>query len=164
MSFSVPLQYLGDGQFQAMRGHAKRCDKELTIGEVLTWEEIKARSMNSHRHYFASVHDAWLNLPEAIAGQFPTEEYLRKYALCKSGFCTMQKIVCSTEREAMQASGILHGMDTFAICEVNVNIVTIWRAESQSLKAMGKDRFQKSKTAVLEYLESLIGASLEQAA
>ena len=166
MSFSVPLQYLGEGQFQAMRGHAKRCDKELIIGEVLTWEEIKTRSINSHSHYFASVHDAWLNLPEQYAMEFPNDTALRKFALIKTGYCKTHKMVAINNSEAIKLASFMQSLEEYSICEVTGNVVTVWTADSQKYRAMGKKLFQKSKDDVLTFLSQFIGtdiATLKQA-
>jgi hypothetical protein len=160
----VPLQYMGEGEFRTPnKYHARAADKALVIGEISTWEQVHERSQKSHAHYFASVHDAWLNLPEAIAGEFPTEESLRKYALIKTGYCTVKKIVCANNREANAAVTLYYELDAFLLCEVVGNVATIYRAHSQSVKAMGKDIFQKSKSDVLDLISTMIGADAQQA-
>jgi hypothetical protein len=56
-------------------------------GEIITVEEVKERSAKSHRHYFAVINEAWQNLPEDLADEFPNAEALRKRALIKNGLC-----------------------------------------------------------------------------
>src|SRR5581483_593963 len=68
--------------------------------QVYTLEDVQDRSANSHNHYFASLHEAWVNLPEAIAERFLNEEAFRKYCLIKCGYYTERQIVCSTKAEA----------------------------------------------------------------
>jgi len=161
----IPLQYMGEGEFRTPnKYHARAADKALVIGEILTWEQVHERSQKSHAHYFAAVHDAWLNLPESVSGQFPSDESLRKFALIKAGYCTVKKIVCANNKEANLAVTLAYELDAFLICEVSGNVATIFRAQSQSVKAMGKDVFQKSKTAVLEILSDMIGAEVKEAA
>lgn len=154
----LALTYLGEGQFQAPRGFAKRCDKELVIGETLRWEVVHERSMASHRHYHAVIADAWANLPEAMTSDMPSPEHLRKHCLIKAGYCDMTKLVCGDNAEAIRAALLMKAMDTYSICEVSGCVVTVYRAKSQSIRAMGKAEFQKSKDAVLVEIGKLIGA------
>ncbi len=42
-------------------------------GEIVAFSEAKDRSSPSHRHYFASLREAWVNLPEGYAERFATE-------------------------------------------------------------------------------------------
>lgn len=161
----TPLRYMGEGEFRAASAyHARALDKALVIGEVLTWGQIEERSQKSHAHYFAAVHEAWLNLPEAVSVEFPSDEHLRKYCLIKAGFCTVTKIACMTNREAVKLISSVSEMDGFAVCEVAGNIATVYRAHSQSMKAMGKKTFQESKTAVLEILSAMVGAQITEMA
>lgn len=161
----TPLRYMGEGEFKAInRYHSRALDKALVVGEVMTWQQVEERSLQSHRHYFAAVHEAWLNLPETISMEFPNSESLRKYCLIKAGFCTVKKVACRTNREANELTAYLLGLDNFLVCEVSNNVATIYRAESQSMKAMGQKRFQESKQAVLEILSAMIGAEVREAA
>jgi hypothetical protein len=159
----LALQYLGEGQFTTPRGFAKRCDKELVIGETLRWEQVNERSAASHRHYFAVIADAWGNLPEALAGDFPSPEHLRKHALCKAGYCTVNRIVCSDNAQAVAACAVMSAMDGYAICNVEGRVVTVYRAESQSIRAMGGKKFNESKSKVLDVISQIIGADATQA-
>lgn len=159
----LPLRYLGEGQFETPRGFSKRCDKELVVGEVLGWERTNDRSKRSHDHFFAQLEDLWRNLPEHIADEFPSADHLRKFALIKSGHCTMARIVCATNKEAIFACSLFQSMDGFAVCEVAARVVTVWRAKSQSYKAMGKTLFQKSKDDVFRVISEIIGTDASQA-
>lgn len=159
----VPLTYMGDGQFQAPRGFVARCDKDLVIGETLHWEISHERSAKSHAHYFATIHDAWANLPERLAMDFPSSEHMRKHALIKAGFCTMTKLVFRTNADAITGSATMAAMDTYAICDVTGNVVTVYRAQSQSVRAMGAKTFQDSKDKVLAVISEIIGADATQA-
>jgi hypothetical protein len=57
------------------------------------------------------------------------------------------------------AGRLTGGADDYAIVLMEGMVVTVWRAESQSYKAMGKKRFTESKRAVLDYCASLVGVS-----
>lgn len=159
----MALTYMGEGHFQAPPGFIKRCDAEYVIGETLRWQICHERSAKSHAHYFATVDSAWANLPEALAMDFPSADHLRKHALIKAGFCTMAKMVFGDEAEALRACSILRGMDSYAICEVSGRVVTVYRAQSQSLRAMGAKVFQDSKDKVLAVISQIIGADATQA-
>jgi hypothetical protein len=52
-------------------------------------------------------------------------------------------------------------MDDFAIVSATEVTVRVWTAKSQSMKAMGKAEFQRSKTAVLDLVSAMIGVKPE---
>lgn len=159
----APLQYLGAGQFQATTGHATRLDKALVIGETLQWEQVHPRSIESHRHYFAVIADAWGNLPESWAIALPSPEHLRKHCLIKAGYCTTVQIACATNSEAVKACAQFKSMDTYSVCSISGSVVTVSTAISQSVKNMGGKVFQESKTRVLDIISEMIGADATQA-
>lgn len=159
----IPLQYQGEGQFTTPRGFAKRCDSELVIGETLQWEQVSDRSAASHKHYFATIADAWGNLPEALAADFPSPEHLRKHALIKAGYCDMTRLSFRSNADAIAGCAIISKLDTYSICEVSGAVVTVYRAKSQNMRAMGKKVFQESKDAVLTAISQIIGADATQA-
>jgi hypothetical protein len=142
-------------------GFAKRADAYFVIGQTYTLEPIEERSAKSHRHFFAAVSEAWKNLPEALAPQYPNSEALRKRALIMTGFCDCRVIACKWKAEARRLAAILSPMMEHAIISVTGTTVTIWTAQSQSEKAMGAKRFQESKQAVLDKLAEMIGVQPE---
>lgn len=161
----IALQYMGEGEFRTTsKSHAARCDKDLVIGEVSRWEPVHERSLDSHRHYFACINNAWANLPEALADEYPSPESLRKRALIKCGYCDMTKIVCRTNADALAVAALVTAMDEFALVNVSDNVVTVWRAHSQAMRAMGKAKFQESKDRVLHWISQLIGADVTEKA
>lgn len=164
---AVHLRYCGAGEFRASTKFLERlCDRELVIGEASQWEQVQERSKKSHDHFFALVHEAWVNLPEHLVTEFPNETALRKFALIKTGYCTVHKTVMADNTEAIKHAAFLQGREEYALCEIVGNVVTVWTAESQRRKAMGKKKFQQSKDDVLTFLSELIGtdvATLKQA-
>lgn len=140
----------------------KLADKTYVDGELYRLGVIEERSENSHRAYFAELHSAWLNLPERESERFPTSEHLRKYALIKTGFYDADAFPCASKAEALRLAAFIRPHDEFALVVVKDATVTRYTAKSQSYKAMGRDEFQKSKTAVLDYVSSLIGTTREQ--
>lgn len=164
----ILLQYEGEGEFKPAGSYwAKQADKHYVIGARYALVEHQERSQKSHAHYFAMVHDAWANLPEHLAEQYPTSERLRKHCLIKAGFADSQTFVCSSKAEAQRMAAFIRPIDEFSIISVKEATVTRWTAKSQSMKAMGKDEFQRSKDAVLQILSDMIGvapAELKKAA
>ena len=152
-----PMLAKWDGEnFILATRHMKEADANLVVGEAYMIEVALPRSMASHRHYFAAIAEAWRNLPESIAEEYPTPEKLRAYALCKCGFCTESRQVFTTPRDAILAAAFTAGTSEYAIVEVSGRVVTTWKPESQSIKAMGAERFRASKNAVLEFLAKMI--------
>lgn len=120
------------------------------------------RSDVSHRHYMASVTQAWRNLPEKMARDYPTPDHLRKRALIKCGYFHLESKVFDTPADANKAAAFLKPMDPFAVVVVRDCVVNHYRAKSQKyLRAggMGKEEFQKSKDDVLSLLATYIGTT-----
>lgn len=158
---SFPLTYMGDGRFECHGYHARRLP--YGQGEIITVEEVQERSLKSHAHYFASITEAWRTLPETIADDFPNAESLRKWALIRAGYCTETKMAFRTNADAVTAAALFGKTDGYAICQVTDRLLTVWQAESQSMKAMRKVRFNQSKEAVLRVISELIDADASKA-
>lgn len=120
------------------------------------------RSHASHGHFFASVQEAFNNLPEDIAGDFGDAEHLRKWCLIKAGYRDERTLACSSKAEALRLASFIRPMDGFAVVLVREATVTVYTARSQSLRAMGKDEFQKSKDSVFDVLAKLIGVDVAE--
>lgn len=156
MSAIPPTAFVWDGE--AMQPRSRRAaDEHFVIGQAYMLVEHKGRSEASHRHYFALVHEAWLNLPEDQAARFPTDDQLRKYALIRAGYRDETTIVCANNIEAMKVATFAGASSDFCIVQVDGPVVTINRPKSQSARAMGKEEFQASKDAVLGILAEMIG-------
>ena len=156
MNAPLPFRWTGE-VMEPLRSFAKRCDAEFTVGEVYNLEAIEQRSAKSQAHYFASVNEAWQNLPENLVEQFPTSEHLRKWCLIRAGYAEHRNIVAASKAEAQRIAAFVKPMDSYAVVTVRDSVVTVHTAESQSMKAMGKQRFQESKDAVLSLLAAMIG-------
>ena len=140
----------------------KLADAHFVVGEVYTLEERHQRSLQSHSHYFAALTEAWSNLPEEAAERFPTIDHLRKFALIRAGFRDERTFVCASKAEAQRLSAFMKPIDEFALIVSHEATVTVYTAKSQSMKAMGKADFQRSKEAVLDYVASLIGSTARE--
>lgn len=151
-----PLAFQWDGEAMIPR-HPRLADKHFVVGEVYTIEVREDRSAASHRHYFAALNEAHASLPEHISERFPTMDHLRKYALIKAGYRDERSHACSSKAEALRFAAFVQPMDSFAFITTDGPLVTVFTAKSQSVRAMGKQAFEASKTAVLDYIASLIG-------
>lgn len=127
-------------------------------------QPISHRSKVSHDHFFAQVEDMYENLPEDMAGDFGSAEHLRKWALIKAGFRDERSFVASSKAEALRIATFLRPIDEFAIIIVREATVTQYTAKSQSMRAMGRAEFQRSKDEVFRVLEELTGIEPGQAA
>ncbi len=157
-----PLFFAWDGEaFRPIPRHQKEADKRYVIGETYALEHLEERSGKAHRHFFASVRQAWLSLPEHLSGAFPTPESLRKHALIRVGFFDKRSIVAANKTEAQRIAAFIRPMDEYAIVTVSGSVVECYTAKSQSHKAMPKGEFQDSKAKVLDWIANLIGTDVK---
>lgn len=154
----LPFRYIDGHMVPPSRTMA---DRYFSEGVTYALEEVHARSHATHAHYFAALHTSWLNLPESIADNFKNEEHLRKYALIKCGFYDSHTLVCASKAEAQRVAEFMRPLDEFGVVVAKEATVTRYIAKSQSMKAMGKVEFARSKEAVLEFLAGLIGTTPE---
>lgn len=170
MSMIRPVTFVWDGNHMVPLPRFKRqCDAQFVVNEEYPLMILEARSRKSHNHFFACVHEAWSNLPESesqrvnpktgeIVERFPTAEHLRKWALIKAGFCRHTSFPCGGAESAMNLATFIRSHSEFAVISVSNDVVDVYDAESQSATAMGRERFQESKNAVLEILSEMIRA------
>lgn len=157
----IPLIYEWNGEGHIpLPSFAKKADEQFVIGQRYRMVEVEDRSLASHRHEFAWLKTAWDNLPEQLAPLYPSPEHLRKRALIQAGYCSQIITEAGSHAAAERVAAACRFLDEFALVEVRGSSVIISRAESQSWKAMGRKRFQESKTAILEIIADMIGVSL----
>jgi len=158
MSFESPIitRWDGDAFIPINKAWAKRADADYVVDEVYRIAPLQDRSQRSHSHYFACVHESWLNLPEHLSERFPSSEHLRKHALIEAGYRDERCYACNTNAEALRIAAFIRPMDGYAVVIVSGAVVVCYTAKSQSMRAMGKEDFQKSKDAVLGILAKMI--------
>ncbi|WP_288579782.1 hypothetical protein [uncultured Methylobacterium sp.] len=160
MSAMLPVEFAWTGDAMQPLGRFRGlCDRQFVIGESYILTELEERSSKSHAHFFACVRDGWSNLPEDLAGRFPSPDHLRKWALIKAGFRDEVSFVASSKAEAARIAAFLRPVEDTAVVRVKDAVVIRWTAKSQSMRAMGKDDFQRSKDAVLAVIDELIGTA-----
>jgi hypothetical protein len=154
----TPLIYEWNGEGHIpLPSFAKKADEQFVIGQRYRMVEVEDRSMASHRHEFAWLKTAWDNLPEHLAPAYPSPEHLRKRARIAAGFCSEIITDAGSRAAAERVAATCRFLDEFALVEVRGSAVIVRRAESQSWKAMGRERFQASKTAIMEIVADMIG-------
>ena len=151
-----PLIFQWDGEAFIPK-HPKLADKHFVVGETYPLVVQEERSHATHAHYFAALNEGWQNLPEEDAERFPTSEHLRKWCLIKAGYSDLSSIACSSAAEAQRVAAFVKPMDAYAVVIVRGASVQVYTAQSQSMRAMGKEVFQASKQAVLDIVDSMCG-------
>jgi hypothetical protein len=157
----IPCIWLdGEGVFRPTGNYAALAAKHYGDGEVVALVEHHDSSEASRGHYFAILREGWLTLPEDLTGSFPTTDHLRKFLLIQCGFRNEQMIACTSHAEAVRAAAIVKQLDPYSVVTLSSNVARIWTALSQKKAAMGAERFQASKVAVLDALADLLGTDL----
>lgn len=131
------------------------CDQQFAVHEEYPLVILEERSQASHNHYFAALTEAWKNLAEEYAKDFPTMESLRHWALVQSGYCTETTYATKNPAEARKLAIALRRASPYAVLQVKGDVVLHFEAESQSRPAMKRDRFEASKADVLELVASM---------
>lgn len=134
---------------------AARAAKQYEPGQVYVLVPQEARSPESHKFYFAMLHEAWLNLAEEHAERHPSSEHLRAYCLVRTGHADKNTIVCATAEDAIRTAAIASTREKIRIIEVSGRVVVVWIPKSQSMRSMGKAEFEKSKNDVLDLAASM---------
>ena len=151
------FRYEGEGDWSPANKYvARRADGHFVIGAVYALIEHNERSAISHAHYFAQVKEYWQTLPESLAAEFPSPEHLRKKALIRAGFAEEQATVLDTHEDAIKFAAFAKTIDEFCIVAIEGRVVKRFVAQSQNYRAMNREEFQKSKQAVLDYIDALL--------
>lgn len=158
MMAPVVFQWDGDAMTPLPR-FSRLCNEEFVIGEHYKMNAQSERSWKTHRHFFVTLYDAWLNLPENVSMEAwaQSSEHLRKYALIKTGWYNSQTHACGSMAEAQRWARNLRPYDEYSITVQVGSTVVVYKAKSQSTKAMGARDFQQSKNDVLDFAAGLLG-------
>lgn len=138
---------------------ARLADRQYALGAAYRLAPDEGQSKASRGHFFASVHEAFQNLPEGMQPAFPTEEHLRKWALIEVGYFDEKQFEFASPEAAQSFALYCRTEQPFARILVRGCMVIVRKAKSQSPKAMGGKSFQESKQAVLDCLATMIGVN-----
>ena len=165
MTDMMPVCFDWDGEAMIPQERFKRrAEQQFVIGDTYRLVVEEERLANSHRHYFASLAEAWRNLPEDLADRFESPEALRAWALIKTGYHDETSVVCDTEADAKRIASFMGMLRDYAVIVVKGNVVKRYTAKSQSVRAMDKAAFEASKRDVLDLVASMIGVDPRQLA
>jgi hypothetical protein len=166
MTSHSPIEMMWDGEAQVLRPTmpywARRAAAIFGAGEVLRIVNVQERSMASHKHLFAAIHDTWANLPPLIGDRFPTDKHLRKFALIKVGHCDTHSMPCGSPDAARKMAAFIRPIDAFSIVQVRGSVVEVFTAKSIAMDAADKKTFREVKDKVLDYLASMISVSKQE--
>jgi hypothetical protein len=151
------FSWTGEAMIPRLR-FVEQCKESFIKGENYQLEIRELASAATRAHFFATISDMWLSLPEGMTGPWTkSPEHLRKWALCKAGYADEKIIACDTPKDAKQMALLARSYDEFSLIVVRQSSVHIAMPRSQSVPAMNKEEFQKSKVAVLDVISELIG-------
>lgn len=153
----VHMTYSGGGVFLADKRQVAACEEHLGVGEVVTMAPIEERSRRSHDHFFATMEDLWQTRPEHLTDAYPTADSFRKRALIATGHCDTSTTVCASNAEALRMLALAKVLAPESLSTVKGVVVTVYTAHSQSMRAMGKAKFQESKDDCLGWAAVQLG-------
>lgn len=159
----VTCRWTGDG-FEIMPNSRRMAGQYFVVGQLYQLAEYQDRSWSSHAHEFAWLRDAWMNLPEDIAVNYPTEHHLRKRALIEAGYYDETIVDAGTKAAALRVASWAKAQDDFALVFVRDQFVIKRTAKSQSRRAMKKAEFQDSKQKIMEIISAMIGVDPKELA
>lgn len=143
-------------------GFRKIADRSFVVGQKYRLEEVQERSTATHNHEFAWLKEAWMSLPEAVAGDYPSPEHLRKRALIEAGFYNEEIVDAGTNAAALRVASAFRHREEFSVVIVRGPLVCIRSPKSQSRRTMDKSTFQESKSKIMEVIADLIGVPPER--
>ncbi len=160
----VIFEWTDDGVMRPLPRFTRLCDRQFVVHETYRLVVEDERSEASHRHEFAWLREAWLQLPEKYAELCPSSEHLRKRALIDAGFYNETIIDAGSNAAALRVASAFRARDDFAVVIVRDHVVVIRDAKSQSRRAMKRAEFQDSKQKIMEIVAGMIGVSPEELA
>ena len=162
LTFATPTIIAGDRSLVSLVAHSCPVSpKKRTSASSSARYMPSTRCMSARRRAMPNIlprcAKGWLNLPDDLAQQFPTQEHLRKHALIRAGFRDERSIAASSRAEALRLAAFVKPIDEYAIVTTSSSLVVVYTAKSQSYRQMGRAEFQRSKQAVLDFVDSLLG-------
>lgn len=152
----IPMVWNG-AHFTPLPKFASLAVDSYGAGEIVSLAPVDKRSGKSHDHFFAAMQEMWATLPESTGDRYPTVEAFRKSALIATGHCDTDTTVCSSNAEALRLRAVVQHVAPESLAVMRNNVVTIYTAHSQSMKAMGAKVFQKSKDDCLNWAAQQLG-------
>lgn len=158
---SAPALWQWDGEaLHPLPRFQAQCDRELVVGARYLMEPIDEVQSARDRAYFAAIREAWSNLPEGLAEQFPSPNDFRRHLLVACGFCTTKRLRFASAQAAMEALPVFAGLA--ALVEVQGAVVVVKTPMSQKLRGgMEKADRLRSYQETQDLAAAMIGVSAE---
>lgn len=141
-----------DGRFKAL------CDRQFSLDEGYALGPVDNVANASRGGFFASVKEAWNNLPEDDE-RFPSPEHLRKRALVAAGWAFHSQEVWDTERDARKHVISLRKHDEYAIIKPSGTVVDVWVAKSIAHGQITADEWKVVKPRALDWIAAQINVA-----
>lgn len=161
MSERFPIAFRWNGEVMTPR-QKWQASRQFVVGSEYFLIEHEERSDPSHRHFFATVKEAWKTLPESQSRRWADATHMRKWFLIKTGWSTDRIICAETEQGAKEIAALVGQLDPSAVVIIQGMVVTVSVARTQKSGrgGMNKEEFQKSKQAVLEEIAAVLGVDV----
>jgi hypothetical protein len=134
------------------------CARQFAIGEDYALGPVEGVPSRSRGGFFASVKEAWNNLPHEDE-RFPSAEHLRKRALVQAGWANHSQTVFDTPKDARKHAVEIRKVDEYAVIKVGGCVVDVWTAKSIAAGAITAEKFREVKTAALDWVATLARTS-----
>ena len=136
---------------------------QFAAGGEHVLEETAERSRASHGFFFATLNDLFNSIPEKMAPRWPKLDHFRRWCLIETGWFDEKEFEVISEKHAKALGAFIRTNDSFSRISIHGKKVIVRTAKSQSMKAMGKDDFNKSKNDVLDLACQLVGVTRTEA-
>jgi hypothetical protein len=146
--------------------HRDLCARTFEPGKRYKLIEFSERSRETHDHLFTTIRGYWRNWPEKYPRELPSEDTLRKHALIQTGHY-IQSLMAHDSIDSATAY-IRDFIRYIDYCEGSIvstesGTATVMRiAKTLKKSVMGAAEFQKAKTDILDFCQSVTGIAPEQ--
>jgi hypothetical protein len=153
------FRYEGDGEMRALRQVA--ADRTYVCGRTYWLVEARTQeySSKSWRHLWAVLSKAFDSLPEG-SDLWPDVDAFRKHLLLVAGFYNEVDIEVGDTATAGRIATSLRRID--GLSHVQVFNGHILQRTAKSMKDMGKEEFERAKSAIIEIAAELIGVTVDE--
>jgi hypothetical protein len=152
------MRFTGNGFRPVSNSGQVRLETEFKPDQIYSLVQAHDVTRRARGFYHHCLMEAWRNLPEIMRDELPSKDHLRKFCLIKAGHCTVRKDIYFNAAAAEIAAAHFKEEDSYCIVVVNGNIVTIYRAKSETtLKGRA---WRELKERVLQEASVLIGVDV----
>lgn len=100
-------------------------------------------------------------MPDHWRSLLPSSEHLRKWILCHIGFCDTTVTNAGSKSAAIEVAALARKLDTFAVVDVEGQIVKVMTARSMRKRVCPKATFMPLTEKAYAYLNEMTGYDVE---